>query len=217
MRSSYVSEGLSEKLYVPIRSVQPLRKSMKPLHVPIRSACVPHTFLPHLRRIYRKVMRSRTFCETLPSNCDSNVLNPCVPIRSMRTLRRSVMLILPSMGAAFGSHAAVGSLPTSGRAAPGIHFASCILFAISPLRRHVAISFTFLYVPYTFLCVPGGLLIFRRPSYMLLLLFGVLATSWKHSYTFHETLLLNRVNSVLNLYVRIRSVQPSCKIVTIKF
>ena len=50
----------------------------------------------------------------------------------------------------------------------------------------------------------------------MLLLFGVLATSWKHSYTFHETLLLNRVNSVLNLYVRIRSVQP-CKIVTIKF
>ena len=154
MRSSHVSEGLSEKLYVPIRSVQPLRKSMKPPHVPIRSACVPHTFLLHLRRIYRKVMRSRTFCETLPSNCDSNVLNPCVPIRSMRTLRRPVMLILPSMWALplAATPPLAASLPQEGPLlASTSHRASC-----SPSRPSAVMwqslirSYTFLIRSYAF-------------------------------------------------------------------
>ena len=45
MRSSMFLLSFVEKLYVPIRSVQPFRDSVKLLYVPIRSVYVRYRFL----------------------------------------------------------------------------------------------------------------------------------------------------------------------------
>ena len=45
MRSWTILSTLAENVYVPIRSVQPFRDSVKMLYVPIRSVYVPYTIL----------------------------------------------------------------------------------------------------------------------------------------------------------------------------
>ena len=65
IRSSYKSKEFSQKLYVPIRSVQPSRYSCKLLYVPIRSVYAPIRVLIQKERSLSKVIRSYTFCATL--------------------------------------------------------------------------------------------------------------------------------------------------------
>ena len=55
-----------EKLYVPIRSVQPFRDSVKLLYVPIGSVYVRYTFLNVFVEFWNNLIRFYTFCATLP-------------------------------------------------------------------------------------------------------------------------------------------------------
>ena len=65
IRSPYEMNNFSQKLYVPIRSVQPSRYSCKLLYVPIRSVYVPIRFPIQKERLLSKVIRSYTFRATL--------------------------------------------------------------------------------------------------------------------------------------------------------
>ena len=86
IRSPYEMKDFCQKLYVPIRSVQPSRNSCKLLYVPIRSLYVPYTFSIQKGRILSKVIRSYTFRATLPLKAERVVKSytflyvPCNPL-----------------------------------------------------------------------------------------------------------------------------------------
>jgi len=110
MRSPYKMKDFYQKLYVPIRSVQPSRYSCELLYVLIRSVYAPHTFLIQTDRWLSKLIRSYTFCATLAIlvNCHTFLYVPyalClhsqhevndpyqelyVPIRSVQPSRNSL-------------------------------------------------------------------------------------------------------------------------------
>jgi len=75
IRSPCKMKDFCQKLYVPIRSVQPSRNSLKLLYVPIRSPYVPDTFSTQNKRIWSKVIRSYTFRATLPLKAGNVVTN----------------------------------------------------------------------------------------------------------------------------------------------
>ena len=65
MRSSMFLLSFTEKLYVPIRSVQPFRDSVKLLYVPLGSVYVRYTFLNVFIQIWWNLIRSFRFCATV--------------------------------------------------------------------------------------------------------------------------------------------------------